>query len=298
MWILYSLLSSFLLAVINWLDEYLTSRSPFEGEGAVKSKVGSLLLISTLFSVVGISWLYFGLSNLNVSSLVLSLSLLSALAMVVMFGSYFYLINVYPVYQVIPLFQLTALWVLLFEIVGGGGVSLVGLVGVLLLCIGAYLLDVGVVKWSIPSSLLMLMVVVTFIYGIGVHAVRLASDLADPWVVSFWQYVGILGIGVLLFLLVPVFRNAFLFRLKKQGKVFAGISSISESMAQVSYVASNYAIALAPISAYAVAMGSIQSIFVLAIFYIFPQRKVTVNLVQTFAIIIIVLGAILVEVGS
>lgn len=298
MWILYSLLSSFLLAVINWLDEYLTAKSPFEGDNAVRSKVGSLLLVSTLFSIVGVVWLYFGLSDINVSSFVLLLSLISALTIVVMFGAYFYLLNVYPVYQVIPLFQLTSLWLLLFEVLNGGGVSLVGLIGVLLLCIGAYLLDVGVVRWSIPSSLLVWMTVVTFIYGVGVYAVRLASDLTDPWTVSFWQYVGVFGIGVSLFLLVPAFRNAFVFRLKKQGKVFAGVSSISESLAQVSYVASNYSIALAPISAYAVAMGSIQSIFVLGIFYFFPQRKVTVNFIQAFAIVIIVLGAILLEVGN
>mgnify|MGYP007067081539 FL=1 len=142
------------------------------------------------------------------------------------------------------------------------------------------------------------MIGITFIYSSGVYAIRIASKLSNPWVVSFWQYTGIVGLGILTFISVAVFRKAFIFRIKNQGKVFIGISSISETLSQIAYVFRNYAVALAPISAYATAMGSIQSLFVLILFYFFPQKKMTINRVQVFAILIMILGAVLLEIGK
>ncbi len=298
MWIIFSLLGSFLLAVIGWLDEYLTAKNPFTGGNIIKEKVGSLFLVSTLFSVIGVTWLYLGLDSATIGLYPLVLSLFASITMVGMWLTYFYLLNVYPVYQVVPLFQLTSLWLILFEIIFRGPVAIVGLIGISLLVIGAYLLDVGAIKFSIPSSLLLTMAVVTFFYSYGVYAIRIASDLSNAWLVSYWQYVGVVGIGLITFVVIPVFRRAFIFRIKKQGKVFIGISSISESLAQIAYVVGNYAIALAPISAYATAMSSIQSIFVLGIFYLFPQKKVKINTIQVLSIFVMVLGAVLLELGK
>jgi drug/metabolite transporter (DMT)-like permease len=277
----------------------LTSKTPFSEDSiSLYKKVGSLLLISTLFSIFGLIWLYVGADSLYASNKVIGLSVFSSFTMVTLFGAYFYLLNKYPVYQVIPLFQLTSLWLILIEFVFGGSVSVLGILGILLLVIGAYLIDVGEMKWKIPSSLLGIMAIVSLIYACGVYSVRIASEISNAWITSFWQYLGIFGIGVLLFLVVKVFRDGFLFRIKKQGKTFLGISSVNESMAQVSYVASNYSIATAPVSAYASALGSIQSVFVLIIFYFFPQKKVIINRIQIFAIFIMVLGGIVLQVIS
>lgn len=298
MWILFSLVGSFLLAIINWLDEYLTTKSPFRGNNTAKEKAGSMLIVSTLFSVIGVTWLYLFLDTTSIAIYPLLLSLFSSITMVGMWLSYFYLLNTYPVYKVIPLFQLTSIWLVFFEIVLGGSITVVGLVGILLLAIGAYFIDIGELKWSIPSPLLITMIIVTFFYSCGVYAVRIASISLGPLLISYWQYFGIVILGLIAFIFISVFRRAFVFRIRNQGKVFIGISSISETLSQIAYVAGNYAIALAPIPAYAIAMSSIQSIFVLCIFYFFPQKKLKINTIQIVSILIMILGAVFIELGK
>jgi hypothetical protein len=187
---------------------------------------------------------------------------------------------------------------LFIEFFTGSTLSNVGIFGIFLLVAWAYFIDVGEFKWRIPSSLLLIMSVVTLIYGSWVYAVDIASRTVSPWVVSFYQYSAIFALGVLLFLLVKPFREGFIFRIRKQGKVFLGASSINESLAQGSYIVGNYAIAMAPIAAYASALSGINSIFVLVLFYFFPQREIRINRVQITALVMMVVGGFILQIAS
>lgn len=296
--VLLTLGGSFFLALVNWLDEYLTRVSPFKHDN-VHAKMGSLFLISTISSIFGTIILFLGMPPLaQFDQRTVLLSIYAGLTMAVMWWSYFYLLNTYPVYQVIPLFQLTSVWLLIFELLRGTTVHPLGLLGVLMLVVGAYALDSGRFTWAIPSSLLVMMVAVTCVFSSGILSVRIASEISGAWAVSFWQYLTLTMVGLLCITFYKTYRNAFLTRIRKQGSVFLGVSTVSEASAQIAYVMGNYAVALAPMPAYATALSSVQSVFILVLSYVFPHREHTITGTHVVAIGLIVAGAVLLELAT
>lgn len=260
--------------------------------------MGGLLLVSTLLSVISICVIKFFVGDVSMDALPLALSLVSAIPTVITWGSYFYLLNKYPVYQVIPLFQLTAIWLLIIEFFAGGTISTLGLIGVIVLVLGTYVLDVGKLQWAIPSKLLITMAGVSLLWAANLFMIRFASEISSgPGAVSFWQSVGVLSIGVVLFLFAKQYREGFLTRIKQQGKLFLGLSVFSESSSQLAYVLINFAVTLAPAAAYASSVNGVQSVFLLALFLVFPQKKTEVNALQVAAIIFIAIGVFVLELG-
>lgn len=296
MWFLFVIIHVFLLSLVNYIDEYLTRNNKLPKSTNIHTRIGGLLLVSTLFTLLGAMVLGIFLMDISLPQKALFLSLLSAVPMVLMFAAYFYLLTVYPVYQVLPLFQLSSLWLLLIELMSGGTITFVGLVGIVILIVGAYVLDSGTFKWQIPTKLLLIAIPSTLPWALALYFVREASQNESAAVVSFWQLVATGGIGILLFLFVKTYREGFLFRIKKQGKNFLGFSFLNESLSQGSYFFGNLAVALAPVATYVSAMSGVQSVFLLGLFYVFPQDKRTkITRTQAIAIFLIAIGIFLIE---
>lgn len=296
MWFIFALLHVFLLSLVNYIDEYLTRNNKVTKSANIHKRIGGLLLVSTLFTFIGAIVLGLWLSDLTLSQDAFILSIISAIPMVLMFAAYFYLLTVYPVYQVLPLFQISSLWLLLIEIATGGTVTVIGIVGILFLITGAYVLDSGTFKWQIPTKLLFIAIPSTLPWALALYLVRAASNGESAAVVSFWQLVATGVIGVILFLVVKTYRDGFIFRIKKQGKNFLGFSLLNESLSQGSYVFGNLAVALAPVATYVSAMSGVQSVFLLGLFYFFPQtEKTKITKVQAVAISFIAIGIFLIE---
>lgn len=297
MWLLYSIIHVFLLAVVNYIDEHLTTNSRVSKEANIHKKIGGLLLVSTIFSCLGAFTIYLLYRNIFISPQSMLLAIFSAVPIVIMYASYFYLLTTYPAYQVVPLFLLSSLWLLLIEIAFGGVVSFVALLGIVLLVTGAYFLDAGTLKWQIPTKLLLIMIPATSMWSIALFMVRIATNTSPAVTVSFWQLVAVSTIGVILFMIVRQYREGFLFRLKHQGKSFIGFSLINESLAQTSYVFGNLAVAIAPVASFIPAMSGLQSIFLLMIFAIFPieKERSKITKLQFISIIMIALGVYLIE---
>jgi hypothetical protein len=100
-----------------------------------------------------------------------------------------------------------------------------------------------------------------------------------------------------LFLFAKPYREGFLTRIKKQGKSFLGLSIFNEGTSQAGYVLQNYAIALAPLAAYASSVGGVQGIFVLLLFLLFPQKEISINRFQMAAVLFMAFGVFLLEIG-
>ena len=292
----FAVLHSALLAFVNYIDEYLTTNNKVKDKSSIHKQIGGLLLISTLMSFLGafVVFLYVPSLSINISSLLLTVA--SGFPMVFLFASYFYLLTLYPTHQVIPLFQMSSIWLLLIEILSGAMVTLMSLTGIFVLIIGAFVLDTGSFKWQIPTKLLLLMTPATLFWSIAMFFVRVASYDTAPLTISFYQLLTVGVVGVLLFLLIKPFREGFLYRIKHQGGNFLGFSLVNESLSQGAYTASNFAIALAPLAAYVAALGGLQSIFLIILFFLFPiHKRVQITKMQIVAIAIISLGVLLIE---
>lgn len=296
MWFLYAIIHAFLFALVNFTDEHLATNNKLPPKSDVHSKVGSVLLISALMSFVGAGLITLLTGDIQISSEARNIALISSIPMVTMYAAYFYLLQTYPVHQVAPLFQISSIWLLIIELLFGGSISVVGLVGIVVLMYGAYILDAGTFKWKIPTNLLAIAVPATSTWAIALYLVRVASENASPISITFWQLLAVGGIGLVLFICVRKYREAFLYRIKNQGKVFLGLSLANETFAEAGYVFSSLAVAIAPVAAYVSAMSGVQSLFVLFLFFLFPQGKRTkVTKMHWISVILILMGVVLIE---
>jgi len=294
MWLTYTLIHCF---TVNYIDEYLTHNNRVSTAASVHRQIGGVLIISTLLSVVTIGSLYLYLDNVSIGSHALYLSLGSAIPMVMVWASYFYLFLAYPAHQVVPLFGLSSLWLLTIELFFGATATLAALVGIGILVYGSYLLDANSFKWKTPTQLLLLMLPVSLLWSIVLFMVRVAAETADVLTIYFYQYVGIGIIGLLLLLAVAPYRNGFIQRVREQGTNFVGFSLVNETISQISFLFIMLAIAIAPLGAYVTALGGIQSIFVLLLFFLFPlHERSRISPIQGVAMLLIVSGVFVIEI--
>lgn len=281
---------------VNYIDEFLTNNNKLPDKTDIHTKIGGLILISTLMSFVGAGLIAIFNHGFSLPPQAQLIALGSAIPMVAMYASYFYLLVLYPVHQVGPLFQISTLWLLAIELVFGGSITTPAFLGILIMIYGAYLLDAGTFKWQVPTKLLLTAIPATSTWAIALYMVRVASNTGSPIAITFWQMFGVGTIGVLLFICIKKYRDGFLFRIKNQGKTFLGMSLINESLAEGSFLFGNMAVAIAPVAAFVSAMSGVQSVFVLLLFYLFPQGKRTkATPIQWLAVILIAIGLALLE---
>lgn len=297
MWIIFATISIVMQGLVNYIDEFLTNNNKLPENTNVHTKIGGLVLISTLMSFAGAGLMTLIPHDPTISTYAKVLAIGSAIPMVAMYISYFWLLITYPVHQVTPLFQISSIWLLTFELLSGGTISLTGLFGIFILMYGAYILDAGTFKWKIPTKLLLICIPATSTWAIALYMAKVATATASPIAFSYYQMLGVGIIGVLLFIFIKKYREGFLFRIKNQGKVFLGLSLVNESLAEGSFLFGNMAVAIAPIAAYVSAMAGVQSVFVMILFFIFPQGKRTkATLIQWIAVLLIAVGVFLLEV--
>lgn len=184
----------------------------------------------------------------------------------------------------------------MFEILAGGLITTIGLLGIILLSFGAYALDTGTFRWQIPTKLLFIMIPISSFWAIALFLVRIASTDVSPNLVSFYQLIGVGTIGIILYIFVKPYRDGFLIRVREQGKKFIGFSLINESFAQLGYVSAMLAIAAAPVAAYFTSMAGMQGIMLLILLFLFPlHERDKITLPQVIAIILITLGIFIIE---
>jgi drug/metabolite transporter (DMT)-like permease len=298
MWLIYSLTQVFLLAFVNVIDENLAVKNALPKDSTIHQKIGSVLLMSALVTLVGASVMALITGDVYLPKEAKNMALLSAIPTVMMYASYFYLLQAYPVHQVIALFQISSIWLIIIELVFGGSITAVGLAGIFILMYGAYVLDIGSFSWKIPTKLLFLSIPATLPWAMALFMVRIATKNNSPTAVTFWQMSGIGTIGILLFLFVKKYRDSFFHRVKNQGKRFLGLSLVNELFAEAGFFFGNLAVAIAPLAAYVTALSGAQSFFVMILLFFFPQGKRSkVTRIQLVAVVLIISGVFAIEMG-
>jgi drug/metabolite transporter (DMT)-like permease len=299
MWLLYAVIHMFLMAMVNYLDEWLTHSSSTNASASLHERIGGVLIMSTLMCAIGLSTLYIFGGDVLLSGDSSKLALISAIPVVATWTGYFYLFQIYSAHQVVPLFGLSSIWLLLIELASGSSITPIALIGIITLIVGAYLLDNGSLKWKIPSGLFFSMVFVSLCWGVAVFVVKLATESNNPLPVFFWQMVGILAIGILLFALVKPYRRGFINRIRVERTKFIGPSLMNESCSQLSFMFATFSVAAAPLAVYFTASGGIQSIFLLTLFWLFPlNTRNSVSTAQWLGVVSIALGIAMLEFGK
>ncbi len=297
MWLIFALISFVMQSLVMYIDEHLTTKNTVADALDSHTKIGGQILASTLMSFVGATIMALIPHDPFLSNQAIALSIGSALPMVIgIYISYFYLLLKFPIHQVAPVFQLSALWLLIFELLTGSTIGLGGLIGIFILLYGTYLLDTGTFAWKIPTKLFLYSLPITFVWAISMYMVRVASASGSAVAISALQMLGVGLIGVLLLIFVKKYRDGFLHRIKNQGKTFVGLSLANEAMAEGSFLFGNMAIALAPLAAYVSALGGVSSVFLVLFLVLFPLGERTkITKMQWLAILLITSGVFFIE---
>ncbi len=297
MWFIFALIHMFLMALVNYSDEYLTHSSTVKESKNIHERIGGVLTASVLLTIIGIvaSSIFAGTIFINSEAIILCL--ISSVFMFSTWVGYFYLFQKYSAHKIVALFGLSTLWLLAFEIGLGETISIMALTGVLILVLSSYFIDIGHLKFTIPSSLLISMVGISFCWAMTALLWRYAIDIHDDsFAIYFWHLVGITAFLPII-LCMKSYRKGFIDRVKNERSQFLGRSIFNESCSQLSFYFSVVAYALAPLATYVSALGGLQSLFLLLLFYIKPiGSRNSITMVQLGSIVGIAIGIGLLEI--
>lgn len=296
MWLIFTFLHAFFMALVNYLDEYLTQFTTIDKNQSIHKKVWGLILVSTLFWIFTLVGISFFISDFSMTQKGLTLSLLSSIPMVFMFSSYFYLFQKFSAHQVVPLFWLSSIWLLFLEIYSGDSISLIPLLWILSLLYGAYILDTQSYTWKIPTSLLLIMLPVSFLWAISLFIAESVSRNDSILNFFFYQYVWIIIIWIILFLIIKPYREWLIERCKTQWKIFIWWSIVNESFAQISFLFSMIAVGIAPLATYVTAVSSTQYVMLFLLLFLFPiHERNTISKHQIISVLLMMAWILLIE---
>lgn len=248
-WLPVALLAPALSALVNYVDKYILSSHAKSGG------IGAIVIFSSLFASIVIPVaLFLGDGVFEATPLQGTVLIINGFLTVIALLFYLYAIdrrNVLlsiPILQAVPVFAFVLGYAVLGEILSTRQV-----IGSLIVIAGAILFSLEIHSWnniSIKGRDLLLIVGASLpLAASGVIFKWAALDLGY-WATQFWEYIGIAVSGLLLFAVVPVYRNGFVavFRDRLQGAHMVGLILIAEVLMVSSDLVLNFATLLAPVA--------------------------------------------------
>jgi drug/metabolite transporter (DMT)-like permease len=261
-WFFIALWAPFLLACANHNDKFLLSRYLKE------KSIGSIVILSSLFSGVAIPILWFiqpdvqEVSHLQGFALVAT-GMLSVVAAV----CYLHALDideasfVTPFYQMAPIFA----YVLGYFILGET-ITLAQGLGSFVIIVGALALSLEFGRRGIrfKGNVVALMLAASFLSAINGVIFKLIAVDKGFWGSLFWGFVGQVMAGLAILVCVPSYRRDFLGLFKQQKVAGIGLIALSRTLFAVSEAVTLYATLLAPV-ALVLVVNSFQPLFVFAL---------------------------------
>jgi drug/metabolite transporter (DMT)-like permease len=247
LWFILAFSSVALWALVNIADKYLVGHNSER-----EFPIGALVLFSCLTGIlVSIGILIFTRGAFDIGIVDRSILVVSGMANATWIILYLNALNhddassVVPWFLLIPVFGYIFGYFILNETLTGRQLigSLIVILGVIALSVrsheGTLHFKWKTVTYMLPAALL------GSLWGVLFKFV--ASDVGF-WAASFWEYVGLGLIGILIFSFVPSYRRGFKDMLSHGGKRILTINGTSETATIVGNLLTNYALLLAPVT--------------------------------------------------
>ncbi len=302
-WFLIALVGPILWAVVNHIDKYLLSDN---SEG---SNIGALMIFSSLqcgILILPILYLInhdvFSVSLQNIIFLMI-IGVLSIFAIL----PYMYALDEEEASIVIPLFQLIPIWGYFFSFfLLGETLNWVQTVGCLLIIFGSIVITIEEdldEKIKFKKRIIWLMLISTVLFAIYETLFKFVAVDYGFVISSFWEYVGVLIMGIIFYIFIKNYRESFLSMLKLKGVKIASLNTVGESLNIIGSLATNFALIIAPV-ALVLTVSGIQPLFVFLIgifltaFFpkIYTEKLSKKHIVQKIiSILVIIVGSILIS---
>lgn len=267
-WFLVALIAPAVWAIGNLIDVYLV-KTYLPNNSQQEHSLGSLVLVSCL---VGLLFLpIIALFQPQVFTIPINHMLFLGLVGIVEGGAilaYLYALHhgddassVITWFNSIPVFALILGFVFLKETITQNQIIgfIIVLIGLLLVSIQKN--ELGIV---LKKKVVLFMVLSSIGYAIMTLLFKIGALQESFWIASFWQYVGLTVLGIILFIFVAPYRNAFLQLFKNKGISFYGINLTNELLFVAGTMIANFAALLGPIALVALA-GSFQPLWVIGL---------------------------------
>lgn len=245
-WFFLALIGPALWSISNHLDKYLISKY-FKGGG-----VGSLIIFSSIFGVFVLPFILLIEPHvLRIQPYHIFILWVNSLFYVLAIIAYLYALRkdeasiVVPIFQMIPVFGYFVAYIIL-----GETLTTKQILASLLIIFGAVVLslDLSNTKPTIKTTVLLLMLLSSFLISIGGVLFKLAALEATFWISTFWSYVGLASIGVFLYAFIKSYREQFLFVMRRNRIPVIGLNGFNEIINMFASLATSFATLLVPIT--------------------------------------------------
>lgn len=267
-WFLIALGAPFLWAIVNIVDDFLVSK--YSQKEKERSSGGLVLFSSLIGLFIALFILFFKTGILNISTFDKILLFVNGGLTITWIILYLYALEIEEVSNIVP-------WFLMIPVFGyilgyfflGEILSLKQMIGSTIIILGSFLIsiDFSRQKNKIKSKPVLYMLGACLALAISGFIFKFVTISGDFWVSSFWEYLGLGVLGLFLYLLVPKYRNEFLFMNKNGGRKIFVINILSELMSISGNLLTNFALLLAPISMVFL-VGTFQPVIVLVLAFI------------------------------
>ena len=272
-WFLIALINPIVHAFANHFDKYLITR--FIKGGAV----GALILFSSLFAIVALPVIWFihpGVFE-AMSPMRAIILMMAGGFMVIAVLFYLYALEfseasyVAPFFQLIPVFGFILGYFILGEVLSAmqlwaGGLIVLG--GIVLS------LELAEPKFRIKHKLVFLMIGSSFFYALNAVLFKLIAVSQGFLDSLFWNMLGMVVVGIILFVTVKSYRREFLGLIESNHYSVIGLNALNDLLGLIGEAALVYAVLFAPV-ALVQAVGGLQPMFVfilgLIITWFFPK---------------------------
>ncbi len=248
-WFLIALAAPFLWGIVNIFDNYLVAN--FSTKERERSS-GGLVLFSSLIGIF-IAFLIFvftpDLFAISIGDKILLI--ITGILTIVWIIFYLFALEIEEVSNVVP-------WFLTVPIFGyilgyfflGETLTNKELLGSLIILIGVTLVSIDwkEEKKKLKHKPVLYMSLACFLVALSGVIFKYVTIENNFWVSSFWEYLGLGITGVLIYILVPKYRNEFHFMNKSGGKKIFFLNIFSEFLTIAGNLLTNYALLLAPVT--------------------------------------------------
>ncbi len=246
-WFFIALGAPFLWALVNIADQYLVEKYSTGKRGS-----GGLVLFSSLigiFVAVFITTFTSGIFDISVLDKILLLITGGlTIAWVIL---YLFTIEIEDISAIVPWFLTIPIFgYILGYIFLGETLTIKQIIASLIILFGVLLISIDfskekkTFKW-LPAIYMLVACLLVSIAGIIFKYVTVENNF---WVSSFWEYAGLGGFGILIYIFIPRYRAEFMQMNKQGGKKIFTLNTFSEIFTICGNLLTNYALILAPVA--------------------------------------------------
>jgi uncharacterized membrane protein len=246
-WFFIALAAPFLWSICNHIDKYLLTKY-FRSGG-----VGALIIYSSFIAILVIPVIFFIRPDVTAIAgrdilLLLGAGMLSAIAILF----YLFAMDEGETSMVVPFFQLIPVFSFIFGYLFlGETLTQQQIFAGLLILLGSIILSIEIEedqKYRFRIKLAIFMLISSIIFALYEAMFKFVAVGEDFWISSFWHYVGLLLIGVILFLGVKAYRREFIDMVRLNGPAVFSLNLTSEILTVIGNLMLAFATLLAPLA--------------------------------------------------